>query len=91
MDRLTYNMEFNNITPLHQSAYKANHSCETLLVKLINNILWNMENKRISILICLDLSAAFDTVDHVVLLNALKNTFGVTDEALNWFDSYLGN
>ena len=82
-------MEFNNITPSHQSAYKANHSCETLLIKLLNDTFWNLEHRKISVLICRDLSAAFDTVDHTVLLFTLENCFGVTSEALNWFKSYL--
>ena len=52
-------------------------------------MLWGMENQRVTALVCIDLSAAFDTVHHDVLLEVLENKFGVADTALSWFDSYL--
>ena len=73
----------------YQSAYKKGFSCETLLLKIVNDILWAMENKQITALVMLDLSAAFDTVDHDILLQILENKFGVKDKALDWFRSYL--
>ena len=51
----------------YQSAYKEGHSCKTALIKILNDLLWAMENK-ISALVLLDLSSAFDTVDHDILL-----------------------
>ena len=89
LDHFNYHQEYNQITPTHQSAYKEHHSCETLLLKLTNNILWHMEKKEVAALVCLDLSAAFDTVDHTVLLKTLENCFGVSDDALLWFHLYL--
>ena len=78
-----------NLMLSYQSAYRANHSCETSILKLCNNILWAMERQEITALVALDLSVAFDTVDHSVLLNVLHNQFGITGNALNWHDTYL--
>ena len=55
----------------YQSAYKEGHSCETALIKILNDLLWAMENQKISALVLLDLRSAFDTVDHDILLQAL--------------------
>ena len=52
--------------PKYQSAYRKYHSCETSLLKTINDALWDMEAKKVSILMSMDLSAAFDTVDHAM-------------------------
>ena len=78
-----------NLMQSYQSAYRANHSCETSLLKLCNEILWAMERQEIMALKALDISAAFDTVDHSVLLNVLHNQFGITGKALKWCDTYL--
>ena len=78
-----------NLTPSYQSAYRANHSCETSLLKLCNDILWAMERQEITVLLALDLTMAFDTVDHSVLLNVLHNQFGITGKSLTWCDTYL--
>ena len=69
--RLTEHCSRNGIEVKYQSVYKKFHSCETSLVNLVNSLLWNMERGEISTLVCLDLSAAFDTVDHEILLNVL--------------------
>jgi len=74
-----------------QSAYKAYHSTETALLKVYDDILDNIDNKKYTILILLDLSAAFDTVDHKILLRRLSSSFGITGSALNWLKSYFEN
>ena len=74
----------NGTTPKHQSACTEKHSCETALIKLVNDILWNMENKKLTALVFLDLSAAFDTVDHRILLDKLNKSFGV--QGMNGFE-----
>ena len=56
---------------------------------MTNDILCAMEEQNITMMVTLDLSAAFDTVDHNILLKILENQFGVTDTTLKWFDSYL--
>ena len=68
---------------------QANHSCETSLLKIINDMLWAMERKNVTAMVVMDLSAAFDTVDHDILLSILENKFGIKDVALRWFESYL--
>ena len=72
-----------------QSVYRSAHSTEMALLKIINDILLNMNSEQVSFLVLLDLSAAFDTVDHNILLRRLETSFGVTGDALKWFDSYL--
>ena len=73
----------------YQSAYRPGYSCETALVKLMNELLWSMEKQEATAIMAIDLSAAFDTVDHTVLLNVLEINFGITAKALHWFDTYL--
>ena len=77
----------NDLIPQYQSGYRANHSCETLLLRLLNDALCNMENGKATILTAMDLLAAFDMVDHDILLNILHVRFGFTGTALNWFNN----
>ena len=81
----------NNLFPTLQSAYRPNHSTETALLKIKNDILMNMDKQNATLLILLDLSAAFDTVDHQILLNRLRTEVGVSGKVLDWFASYLSN
>ena len=77
------------LLPGYQSAYRAGHSCETALAKLMNDILWNMEHQKIRLMCSLDLSAAFDTVDHSVFLEVLNKRYGMGGMVNDWFASYL--
>ena len=81
--------EDNQLMCDYQSACRSNYSCETSLVKLVNDILWDFENQNAVVLVALDLSAAFNTVDHEVLLDVLSTRFGVSGSAYNSFSSYL--
>lgn len=63
-------------------------STETAPLK-VHNVILNMNNQRVILLVLLDLSAAFDTVDHQVLLKRLESSFGISGTALRWFKSYL--
>ena len=84
-------MEDETLLPTYQSAYRASYSTETLLLRLHNDILYNMENQCITSVVAIDLSAAFDTVENSILMQVLKNRFGVTGNAEKWFCSYLEN
>jgi hypothetical protein len=75
--------------PTFQSAYRANHSVETALLRVHNDILQAIDSHQGVILVLLDLSAAFDTVAHHILLNRLKSRFGLSGTVLNWITSYL--
>ena len=77
-----------------QSAYKAFHNTETVLVRAHNDILTAIDNKIMRpwstvILLLLDLSAAFDIVDHSILLSRLSSRFGIKGTVLAWLRSYL--
>ncbi len=74
---------------LLQSAYCEYHSTETALTKVHNDIMLAMDNQKVVLLLLLDLSAAFDTVDHDILLSRLELRFGVRGTVLQWFKSYL--
>ena len=58
----------------YQSAYRNGYSAETALIKITNDILWSFEKQHASALIVVDLSAAFNTVDHQILLDVLENS-----------------
>jgi len=75
--------------PTLQSAYRAGFSTETALLKVQSDILLNMDSQKVTQLVLIDLSAAFDTVNHSLLLNIMQDSFGVEDTALHWFASYL--
>ena len=68
-----------------------NHSTKTALVKVHNDIMRAIDDNRSVLLLLLDLSAAFDTVDHSTLLLRLRTRFGVKGSALAWFESYLAS
>ena len=72
-----------------QYGYKKAHSTEMLLLNVINNLLKSCDNNIPSIVLLLDLSAAFDTVDHNKLLAILHNEIGIRGTALQWFQSFL--
>ena len=72
-----------------QSAYKTQHSTETALLKVQTDLLNNIDKGQVSVLALLDLSAAFDTIDHQLLITRLHQHFGLSGSVLSWFESYL--
>ena len=84
-------MRTNDLNEKMQSAYKTLHSTETALIRVHNDILCAIDGRKAVVLVLLDLSAAFDTVDHALLLNRLSCRFGIQGQVLAWFKSYLTN
>ena len=86
LDQYASHLDLNSLHPKNQSAYKAEHSCETALLKIYNDIyiFWRMEKKDINLLIMLDLSAAFDTVSHKVLIDLMKKQFDLVWVEMHW-------
>ncbi len=82
-------MDDNCPLPVHTSAYRQWHSTETALVKIQSDLLRNMDMQKVTLLILIDLSAAFDTVDHSLLMDILHTRFGISGSALSWHKSYL--
>ena len=90
-DQLQTHMLDRALYPLLQSAYRKSHNTEKALIKVQNDILTNMDRQQVTQLVLLDLSAAFDTIDHQVLLNRLRLSFGIRGYALEWIASYLSD
>ena len=86
--RLNQHLTKNGLHEILQSAYKQNHSTETALLKVQNDLLMAIDIYRGAVLILLDLSAAFDTIDHTILLHRLHE-LGIRDAALDCFKSYF--
>ena len=91
LDQLNTYLNHHDLHCPVQSGYRPHHSCETLLVRMTNDIRREIQAGNIVIVILLDLSAAFDTIDYNVLLDKLFNDFGICGKALEWFSSYLHN
>ena len=91
IDQLLEHICTNNLMEPLQSANRPHHSTETALLKVKTDILKAMDNQEVACLVLLDLSAAFDTIDHKILLERLENYFGITGTALRWIKSYLTN
>ena len=74
-----------------QSAYRPHHSTETALVKVCNDLVCPLDERKAVILVLLDMSASFDTIDHGIMLLRLRDRFGISGTALKWFESYMEN
>ena len=91
LDQLNQALDENDLLNSHQSGYRVGHSCETLLMGMFDDLLQEMDKGNVVALLLLDMSAAFDTVDHAKLVDVLRRRFGIGGTALKWFTSYLGS
>uniref|UniRef100_A0A3Q3R0V1 Reverse transcriptase domain-containing protein n=1 Tax=Monopterus albus TaxID=43700 RepID=A0A3Q3R0V1_MONAL len=89
LTQLQSHLEGLDIADKFQSGFKARHSTESALLRVHNDIAMALDAKHPIILALLDLSAAFDTVDHAVLLSTLEHLVGLRGTVLNWFSSFL--
>ena len=88
-DRLNHHLEVNYFSEPYESAYKRHHSCETARLCIQNGSLCALVGRQSVVLLLLDLSPAFDTVEHNIIFQRMSNKFGIKEKALDWFRSYL--
>ena len=88
-DQLQAHLDTNGLHVKFQSAYRRGHSTETALLRILNDVLVMIDGGNNAVLVLLDLSAAFDTLDHTLLLQRLHAEVGLDGSALDWFSSYL--
>ena len=82
-------IQTHNLLPAQQSAHRSFHSIETAVSSIHNDLVRATDNGQVSSLVLLDLSAAFDTVDHEILVSVLSKRFCLTDTVLDWCQFYL--
>src|SRR5664279_5659915 len=82
-------MDEHHLLPACQSGFRKFHSTETAVIKVYNDIVIASDTGRLTALVMLDYSAAFDTVDHGILLDILQVSFGLSGAVLAWVSSYL--
>ena len=87
--RLTAHLDYFSLLPPFQSAYRKHFSTETALAKFLNDLMLSSDCNRLSFVVLLDLSSAFDTIDHSILFDRLCKRFGIRDTALSWLKSFL--
>ncbi len=75
----------------YKHKHRKHHSTESALLRVLNDILLSIDTGNSVVLLLLDLSAAFDTVDHSILISRLEHCVGIGGSVLQWFKSYLNN
>ena len=91
LSQILQHINCNKLLSDFQSANRPHHSTETALLKVTNDLLSAMDDGKISMLVLLDLYAAFDTISHEILLHRLHNVVGFGNIVLSWCQSYLEN
>ena len=87
--QVSEHLEQNNLAECLQSAYRPNHSTETALLKVKSDIQHAVGNKQVAFVVLLDLSAAFDCVDHQILSERMSDDYFIRGTVRSWFVSYL--
>ena len=87
--QLSQYLDANGLLPKLQSGFRRHHSTESALLRVLSDLFSSVDSGRISLLALLDVSAAFDTVDHAILLDRLSISFGITGSAFDWMRSFI--
>jgi hypothetical protein len=87
--QLSQYLDANGLLPKLQSGFRRHHSTESALLRVLSDLFSSVDSGRISLLALLDVSAAFDTVDHAILLDRLSISFGITGSAFDWMRSFV--
>ena len=87
--RLNSHLITNGLQNDKQFAYKKHHNTETMMVGLIDEVLEGFDENKCTVIVFLDLSAAFDTIDQEKLLEILSEEIGISGTALKWFRSFM--
>ena len=87
--QISRHLSANNLLNQFQSAYRPGNSTETALLTIVNDLLLSLDDGEITLLASLDLSTAFDTIDHDILLHRFQHDFGLSGTVLDWFSSYI--
>ena len=88
LSQVSFYLNSHNLYNTCQSAYRPGHSTETALLKVVNDLILSLNKGNISVLALIDLSSAFDTIDHPILVHRLHTDFGFTDTVLQWSYHY---
>ena len=91
LEKAIYLQLSNFLLPSTQSGFRPSHSTKTCFLKISNDALLASDSSKLSLLLSLDFSSAFDTVDHSLLLQHLNLSFGISGSSLSWLTSYLSN
>ena len=89
VQQLTGYLDRAGLMPVNQSAYRQYHSTETALLKVVSDVAEAMDVGKLTLMGMLDISAAFDTVDHVILRNRLSKSYGLAGTVFDWITSFL--
>ena len=87
--QLVVYLDSNNLVPKYQSGFRKHHSTESATLRVLSDIYSAIDNGRIALLALLDISAAFDTVDHDILMHRLSESFGIVGQAHDWLSSFV--
>lgn len=84
-------LQEHSLLPSHQSAYQQQHSTETAVLKIVSDLLFACDCGQVTLFALLDLSAAFGTADHRILLDRLQSAFKIHGSVIDWIQSFITN
>ena len=91
LKQLQSHIHENQLLTSRLCAYRLEYSMESVILKITNDVLLSMDLQCVTPLVAIDLSAAFDTMNHSIMISVLERRFGITNNALKWFHEYLSD